>query len=154
MGSKQPVATGHRSMVGGMSVVVEQIGVAHALMAEQPPIRRHRPPGRPPVQKAQGVALREAGRIRAAADLNSTAQVFAALGNTMRLRIVQMLSEQGPMTIAELRVALSVANIAGHLQTLIDAGIVERAGHKKMSGAPTIFALVDDALGAVIFLLR
>ena len=125
-----------------------------APITEQTSRRRRRPPGRPPVQKAHGVALREAGRIRAATDLNPTAQVFAALGSTVRLRIVQVLSEQGPMTIAELRVALSIANIAGHLQTLIDAGLVERTGHKKMSGAPTIFALVDDVLGAVIFLLR
>ena len=106
------------------------------------------------MQKAHGVALREAGRIRAAGNLDATAQVFAALGSTVRLRIVQILSEQGPMTIAELRVALSIANIAGHLQTLIDAGIVERTGHKKMSGAPVVFALVDDVLGAVVFLLR
>ena len=125
-----------------------------ASIAERPPTRQRRPPGRPPVQKAHGVALREAGRIRAAGNLDATAQVFAALGSTVRLRIVQILSEQGPMTIAELRVALSIANIAGHLQTLIDAGIVERTGHKKMSGAPVVFALVDDVLGAVVFLLR
>ena len=110
--------------------------------------------GRPPVAKVGGVALLEAQRIRVASDLQPAAQVFAALCSTMRLRIVQMLSEQGPMTIAELRVALSIANIAGHLQTLIDAGIVERTGHKKMSGAPVVFALVDDVLGAVVFLLR
>lgn len=106
------------------------------------------------MQKAQGVALREAGRIRDAENLDATAQVFAALGNSVRLRIVQELSERGPLTLPELRVVLSIGSIAGHLQTLIDAGIVERAGHKKLSGAPTIFALVDDVLDEITLLLR
>ncbi|WP_313535456.1 ArsR/SmtB family transcription factor [Arsenicicoccus bolidensis] len=100
------------------------------------------------------MALREAKRIRVASDLRPSAQVFAALGNVVRLQIVQMLSEHGGMTAAELRVALSAGDISPHLRVLIDAGIVERVGHRKASGAPIIFALVDDALGAIIFLLR
>ncbi|GEM_PF-7091870 len=118
------------------------------------PLPQRRTAGRPPVQKLDGMALREAKRIRVASDLRPSAQVFAALGNVVRLQIVQMLSEHGGMTAAELRVALSAGDISPHLRVLIDAGIVERVGHRKASGAPIIFALVDDALGAIIFLLR
>ncbi|REF24625.1 ArsR/SmtB family transcription factor [Calidifontibacter indicus] len=100
------------------------------------------------------MALPLAERIRVAADLRPAAQVFAALGNVVRLEIVKVLSEQGPMTAAELRVAMSAGDISPHLRLLIEAGIIERAGHRKGSGAPIIFALVDDALNAIIFLLR
>ena len=80
--------------------------------------------------------------------------MFAALGNTVRLHIIQLLSERGPMTAAELRVSLPVGDIGGHLRMLLDAGIVDRAGHRKGSGAPVIFTLVDDALDAISSLLR
>ena len=100
------------------------------------------------------MALPVAEQIRVAADLRPAAQVFAALGNVVRLEIVQVLSEQGAMTAAELRVAMSAGDISPHLRLLIDAGIVERAGHRKGSGAPIVFTLVNDVLGAIAFLLR
>ena len=90
--------------------------------------------GRPPVQRlTDGTALRQAERVRVADDFQSAAQVFAALGSTVRLHIVQLLSERGPMTAAELRVSLPVGDIGGHLRMLIDAGVIERAGHRKGS---------------------
>ena len=116
--------------------------------------RRRKAGGRPPVAKVDGVALLEARRVRDAVDLGPTAQVFAALGNVVRLQVVQALSEQGPMTVAELRVALSAGDINSHLRVLVDAGLIERVGHRKASGAPTVFALVDDVLGAISSLLR
>lgn len=124
-----------------------------ALTADWPLPRERRTAGRPPVQKFD-LALREAEPIRAAADLAPAAQVFTALGNIVRLRIVQLLSDRGPMTAAELRVALSVGDINNHLRVLINAGMLERAGHRKGSGAPVVFALVDDVLDAIASLLR
>lgn len=133
-----------------MPRVQEQVSIT-----DQPLPRAGRA-GRPPVQRlTDGTALRQAERVKAASgDFQPAAQVFAALGSTVRLHIVQLLSERGPMTAAELRVSLPVGDIGGHLRMLIGAGIIERAGHRKGSGAPVIFALVDDALDAIASLLQ
>lgn len=136
-------------MVSGMPTLQEQVPIADQRLP------RAGRAGRPPAQRlTDGTALRQAKRVRVADDFRPTAQVFAALGSTVRLHIIQLLSERGPMTAAELRVSLPVGDIGGHLRMLIDAGIIERAGHRKGSGAPVIFALVDDALNAIASLLR
>ena len=52
---------------------------------------------------------------------------FKALGEPQRIRIVQTL-EQGPRTVGELVTALETSqpNVSRHLQTLFDAGLVDR----------------------------
>lgn len=111
--------------------------------------------GRPPVHRGvDGTALRRAEHILAAEDFRSAAQVFAALGNISRLHILQLLGARGPLTAAELRVAVPSGDVSQHLRVLVHAGVVESAGRKKASGAPVVFALADDALGVIAALLR
>ncbi|GAA1769257.1 ArsR/SmtB family transcription factor [Nostocoides vanveenii] len=101
-----------------------------------------------------GIALAEAGPVSSGADVRSAARVFAALGNPTRLKMVQLLHQRGEMTTAELRVSVPTGDVAVHLQVLVEVGLVDRAGRRRMSGAPVIYVLADGALDAVRDLLR
>ena len=128
-----------------MPRVPEQVSIT-----DQPLPRAGRA-GRPPVQRlTDGTALRQAERVKAASgDFQPAAQVFAALGSTVRLHIVQLLSERGPMTAAELRVSLPVGDIGGHLRMLIDAGIKAMSSDGSMHGDGRFGTVVSPGGGVL-----
>lgn len=59
----------------------------------------------------------------------ASAEVFAALGDDTRLRVVARLSEEGPLSIARLTEGsrMSRQAVTKHLQVLASAGIVRSA---------------------------
>ena len=65
-------------------------------------------------------------RSVAAAPLADAAPVFAALGDSTRLKLVARLCEDGPLSIARLSEGTEVTRqaITKHLQALADAGLV------------------------------
>lgn len=83
-------------------------------------------PKRSNVTKAP--ALRGAATKRAA-QLQTVAPAFAALGDPNRLRIVSRLCDDGPQSIAGLTAGSDVTRqaITKHLQTMQDAGLVRSA---------------------------
>jgi DNA-binding transcriptional ArsR family regulator len=66
------------------------------------------------------------GRSGAARRLADAAPLFAALGDPTRLRLVERLCEDGPLSIARLSHDADVTRqaITKHLQALADAGVV------------------------------
>ncbi len=72
----------------------------------------------------------------AAAPLSDAAPVFAALGETTRLRLVSRLCTEGPLSIARLSEGTGVTRqaITKHLHTLADAGVVRgtRSGRERI----------------------
>jgi DNA-binding transcriptional ArsR family regulator len=75
-------------------------------------------------------------RRGAARSLTASAPVFAALGDEQRLRIVARLSNEGPLSIAELTAGANVTRqaITKHLHVLADAGLVrgDREGRENI----------------------
>jgi DNA-binding transcriptional ArsR family regulator len=67
---------------------------------------------------------------------SGAAPVFAALGDATRLRVVQRLSEEGPLSIAKLTEGSQVTRqaVTKHLRVLEDAGLVrgERDGRENV----------------------
>ena len=63
--------------------------------------------------------------------LAEAAAIFAALGDSTRLRLVSRLCESGPMSIAQLAVNEPVTRqaVSKHLQALEDAGLVRSSRH-------------------------
>jgi DNA-binding transcriptional ArsR family regulator len=72
----------------------------------------------------------------AAVTFTEAAPVFAALGETTRLRLVAKLCTEGPLSISRLSEGTGVTRqaITKHLQTLEDAGLVHgmRAGRERI----------------------
>jgi len=68
-------------------------------------------------------------RSGAARSFQDSAEVFAALGDDTRLRVVTRLSEEGPLSIARLTEGsrMSRQAITKHLQVLAGAGIVKNS---------------------------
>ena len=66
-------------------------------------------------------------RSAAAAKLADAAPVFAALGDSTRLKLVARLCAAGPLSIARLSEGTDVTRqaITKHLQALADAGVVK-----------------------------
>ncbi len=66
---------------------------------------------------------------RSVARLLEAAPVFAALGDGTRLRILDRLSEQGPMPIVELTEGTGITRqaVTKHLTALKDAGLLRSA---------------------------
>jgi DNA-binding transcriptional ArsR family regulator len=77
--------------------------------------------------------MRRSGSARS---LQDSAEVFAALGDDTRLRVVARLSEEGPLSIARLTEGsrMSRQAVTKHLQVLAGAGIVksERDGRENV----------------------
>jgi DNA-binding transcriptional ArsR family regulator len=65
-------------------------------------------------------------RSSAAETAAASALVFAALGDEQRLRLVTRLSEEGPLSIADLSAEASVTRqaVTKHLHVLEEAGLV------------------------------
>lgn len=72
----------------------------------------------------------------AAAKFREAAPVFAALGETTRLRLVARLCEEGPLSISRLSEGAGVTRqaVTKHLQTLAEAGVVHgiRSGRERI----------------------
>lgn len=68
-------------------------------------------------------------RSGSARSFEDSAEVFAALGDDTRLRVVTRLSEEGPLSIARLTEGsrMSRQAITKHLQVLAGAGIVKNS---------------------------
>ena len=66
-------------------------------------------------------------RSQAALAWDTSANVFAALGDETRLRVVARLCEEGPLSIARLTEGANVTRqaVAKHLRVLSDAGLVK-----------------------------
>jgi DNA-binding transcriptional ArsR family regulator len=66
-------------------------------------------------------------RPSGAAWLAQAAPVFAALGDRMRLRLVQRLCAEGPLSTVSLGVGSGITRqaVTKHLRALADAGLVE-----------------------------
>jgi DNA-binding transcriptional ArsR family regulator len=75
-------------------------------------------------------------RSAAARRLVDAAPVFAALGDPTRLRLVDRLCEEGPLSIARLSDGALVTRqaVTKHLQALADAGVVRdnRQGRERI----------------------
>lgn len=65
-------------------------------------------------------------RSSAARPLKGSAQLFAALGDETRLRLVSRLSAQGPLSIAKLTTGSDVTRqaVTKHLHVLAEVGLV------------------------------
>lgn len=63
--------------------------------------------------------------------MSAVAQVFAALGDPVRLEMVRRLSRHQPCTIAEVSAGLGITRQGArkHLQVLADTGLVALAPH-------------------------
>jgi ArsR family transcriptional regulator len=74
----------------------------------------------------------------------ATAQLFRALGDPHRVRIVNLLARQGPMTGEELiePLRLSQGTVSHHLKKLTEAGLLDR----RPQGRLAYYALNADAL--------
>ena len=80
-----------------------------------------------------------ARRSAAAARLQESAPVFAALGDATRLRLVARLSHEGPLSITRLSEGADVTRqaVTKHLCALEDAGLA----HSRRSGRELIWEL-------------
>ncbi|MBI2220196.1 MAG: helix-turn-helix transcriptional regulator [Acidobacteria bacterium] len=80
----------------------------------------------------------------AATALKDAAPVFAALGETTRLRLVARLCHEGPLSIARLSEGAGVTRqaVTKHLHTLAEAGLV----HGTRSGRERIWQLEPKRL--------
>ena len=76
----------------------------------------------------------------------STAEVFAALGDPVRLRLVERLGAEGPQSISRLTegTAISRQAVARHLQVLREAGLL----HDERRGREHVFALEPRRIAA------
>lgn len=86
--------------------------------------------------------------------LESSAPVFAALGDATRLRLVARLSADGPLSIARLRDGSGVTRqaVTKHLERLAEAGLVRhsRVGRERVWALePRRLALAQRDLGQV-----
>jgi DNA-binding transcriptional ArsR family regulator len=83
-------------------------------------------------------------RSAAQATLTGAAPVFAALGDTTRLRVVARLCVDGPLSITRLSAGAKVTRqaITKHLHTLADAGLV----HDRRRGRERIWELEPSRL--------
>ena len=81
------------------------------------------------------MSARRASRAAAAA-LEQTAPVFAALGDQTRLRLVARLGREGPLSIARLTDGSDVTRqaVSKHLRVLADAGVARgvRRGRERL----------------------
>jgi DNA-binding transcriptional ArsR family regulator len=86
-------------------------------------------------------------RSSAAARLEASAPVFAALGDETRLRLVSRLCESGPTSIAKLTAGADVTRqaIAKHLRVLEDAGLVRGSRDGRESVWELAPARLEDA---------
>jgi DNA-binding transcriptional ArsR family regulator len=79
---------------------------------------------------------RSSGALTRAEKLADSAEVFAALGDETRLRLVARLCDEGPLSIARLSEGEDVTRqaITKHLQALAGAGLVkdERQGRERI----------------------
>jgi DNA-binding transcriptional ArsR family regulator len=75
------------------------------------------------------------GSSRVPLEPKGTAHLFAALGDTIRLRLVTRLCDDGPMSITRLTVGSRVTRqaITKHLQVMKDAGLVHSTRHGRES---------------------
>lgn len=76
--------------------------------------------------KAKGAASRNAALSTIARSKDALANVFAALGDTTRLKLVAVLCAGGALSIAQLtaNTDMSRQGVTKHLQVLADAGVV------------------------------
>ncbi len=84
-----------------------------------------------PFHSRDGRSRAEAGRLGP----GESAQVFAALGDETRLRLVSRLCEDGPLSIAKLTTGTLVTRqaISKHLRVMEGAGLVRAARHGRES---------------------
>jgi DNA-binding transcriptional ArsR family regulator len=75
------------------------------------------------------------GSSRAMAEPKSSAPLFAALGDKIRLRLVARLCDDGPMSITRLTVGARVTRqaITKHLRVMEEAGLVRSTRHGRES---------------------
>jgi DNA-binding transcriptional ArsR family regulator len=72
---------------------------------------------------------------RSTSALASSAEVFAALGDETRLRLVARLSDAGPLSITRLTTGAAVTRqaISKHLRVMEEAGLVRGGRHGRES---------------------
>ncbi|MCK9519266.1 MAG: metalloregulator ArsR/SmtB family transcription factor [Dehalococcoidia bacterium] len=76
--------------------------------------------------------------------LDHVAERFRVLGDATRLKILQVLLEEGELNVGELveRMELSQANISKHLRVLHDAAIVAR----RPQGTAAYYSVTDPSV--------
>ena len=81
--------------------------------------------------------MRRHGRAHVGATRGRSAQLFAALGDETRLRLVSRLCDEGPASITGLTEGFSVTRqaITKHLRVMETAGLV----HKRRRGRETVW---------------
>jgi ArsR family transcriptional regulator, arsenate/arsenite/antimonite-responsive transcriptional repressor len=86
-------------------------------------------------------------------DAEATAQVFKALGDPARVKVISMLTSSGdPVCACEFvpALGLSQATVSHHLKKLTDAGLLDR----EQRGKWAYFSLNEDALEQLEGLVR
>ena len=88
--------------------------------------------------------MRAAGRARLSARRRATAELFKALGDPARVRIVNLLATRRVMPVCELIEPLGLAQptVSHHLKKLLDAGLLDR----EQRGKWAYFSLKRDAV--------
>jgi DNA-binding transcriptional ArsR family regulator len=85
---------------------------------------------------AQGAARRNAGLQAIVRSSGALANVFAALGDSTRLKLVAVLCAGGAFSIAQLTATTEISRqgVTKHLQVLADAGVVRdlRLGRERL----------------------
>ncbi len=76
--------------------------------------------------------------------LEHVAERFRMLSDPTRLRIIQLLLDQGEMNVGDVvtRLGLSQANVSKHLRQLLDAGIVTR----RSEGTSAYYSVQDTTV--------
>ncbi|HVV84400.1 MAG TPA: metalloregulator ArsR/SmtB family transcription factor [Kofleriaceae bacterium] len=99
---------------------------------------------------------RDAAALATAAAWRASAPVFAALGDTTRLRVVARLCAEGPLSIARLAEGSKVSRqaVAKHLRVLEDAGVVTGTRRGRESRWQLAPRGLDDARRALDLISR
>jgi DNA-binding transcriptional ArsR family regulator len=89
--------------------------------------------------------LRRTHSSTGAAALESSASLFAALGDATRLRLVRRLCDHGPMSITELSAGFPMTRqgVTKHLRVMGKAGLVRSA----QQGRETLWQLEQSRIG-------
>lgn len=96
--------------------------------------------------------------VAAPADAERVAQVFKALGDPTRVRLLSLIatSPDGEACICDLTgpVGLSQPTVSHHMKQLSDAGLVTREQRGKWAHFRVVSSAIDDLIGALGLIVR
>lgn len=80
--------------------------------------------------------------------LDQGLEIFKALGSDVRMQIVQLLSENGPMSTGAIAAStgMTPAALSGHIRKLTEAGIIEVNKEQPAGEKQKVYSLISDQL--------